>query len=125
MAGLSNPYIVINNVSVGVLPNTFSYTEGLGEANYRVQSSGGQNVDTVYTLNIETALSMIKFTLISSTENVNLARAWKANQDGNVITASQDTFTRTFRRAALITDYEVIVTADGTIALEFKSLPAV
>jgi hypothetical protein len=122
---LSNPSIVVNNVSVGVIPNSISFTEGLGEQQIRTYSSGGGNVQTAYVQNLETAYSMVKFSLLPTDENIALARGWKTNGANNVVTMSDVNFTRTFLQAALLNNYEVNTSADGNIDLEFTALTAV
>ena len=60
---LSNPTIVINNIAVAIVPNSFSFTEGFGEQDIKVQSAGGGSVQTVLSSNVETNMSMVKFSL--------------------------------------------------------------
>jgi hypothetical protein len=122
---LVNPSVEVNNVSVGILPNSIVYDEGLGEQVVRVFSAGGGNVQTAFANNVETNLGMVKFSLIPTSYNVNLVRGWKTNGNNNVVTLSDNEFTRTFRQAALTNRYEVGISVDGQIDVEFTTLPAV
>lgn len=122
---LLNPQVIINNVPVGVIPNSISYTEGLGEQIVRVFSAGGNNFQTAFGNNVESNMSTLKFSLIPTSDNVAIARVWKIRGNDNSITISDDNFTRTFRQAALLNNYEVNTSQDGNIDLEFTGLTAV
>lgn len=124
--GLSTPTITVNNVVVAIIPETFTYTEGKGEATLRAASSGGGRVTTVFTRNVSTQISAPKFGLYNTNESLDLAREWANNDDENVITATDvNGFSRTFSGAAITNDYEPKLSSDGSIDLEFMSLPAV
>lgn len=118
---ISTPSLIINNLPVGILPNSLKMTEGLGEQTVRTQSAGGGSVQTVYSMNAESLMSKVQFSLINTAENMNSARSWKVNLNANVITVidSATGFTRNFANMALTNDYEVEFGADGVIALEF------
>ena len=125
MGALSTPSIVINNTPVAIKPNSFSYTEGFGERNVRVASAGGNAKETVVSENVETQMSMVKFTLFTTTGNLTLARQWANNKSANVIEASDVGFTRSFTQAIITNDYEVAAGNDGEFELEFKTIAAV
>lgn len=125
---ITTPSIVINNVPVSIVPNSFSYTEGKGEQTMRVASSGGGNVDIVYSDDVKTHLSNVKFKMYSVDAYIENIRVWKSNLSNNVITASSDVtgnFTRTFNFAALTNDPEVTLGADSTVDFEWKTAQAV
>lgn len=125
MPALSTPTIVINNIPTSIKPNSFSYTEGTGERNVRVASAGGNAKETIITENVETQMSMVKFILYTTTDNIGLARELAKNLDSNTIEASDNGFTRTFSRAIIVNDYEVAAGVDGEFELEFKTVAAV
>jgi len=125
MAALSTPTIVVNNTPVAIKPNSFSYTEGFGERNVRVASAGGSAKETIITENVETQMSMVKFTLYTTTDNINLSRILAANLASNTIEVSDNGFTRTFSRAIIVNDFEVSAGVDGEFELEFKTVAAV
>lgn len=126
---ISDPSIVVNNLPVAVVPNSVAYTEGFGEQDILVQSAGNGVIEQVFSDNVETNLSMVKFSLRSTVANIALARQWKANRNTNAVTltATTDdgTLTRTFSNAAITNDPEVNFASDGVIEVEFKSNRAV
>lgn len=104
---LSNPTVLINNISVAVVPNSVSYTEGKGEQMVRVQSAGGGSVQSVLSNNVETNLSTVKMSLFPTAENIALILTWKNNANANAISITGSGLTRSFTNAALTSDYEV------------------
>lgn len=126
---LSSPSVIVNNVPVAIIPNTLVFNEGLGEQNMRATSSGGNEVEQVYSDNVEMRSGKVKFEIAPTIENIALARAWKLNRNANLVQVSgrtaDGTLTRTFAQAGLLNDYEVPLGADTNIALEFTSKPAV
>lgn len=128
MAGpiaLVNPTVVINNVSVPIVPNSFSYTEGLGEQKMRVQSAGGGSVQSVLSNDVETNLSKIEFEMYPTSDNIDLILSWKQNSNNNGISVSGEGLTRSFGNAALTSDYKVALGSDTKIPVEFHSDAAV
>jgi hypothetical protein len=122
---LSNPTVLINNISVAVVPNSVSYTEGKGEQTVRVQSAGGGSVQSVLSNNVETNLSTVKMSLFPTAENIALILTWKNNANENAISITGSGLTRSFTNATLTSDYEVQLGSDTQIDLEFKSDAAV
>lgn len=122
---ISDPGVQVNNVAVGIVPNTLEFTEGFGEQNVKVQSAGGGILQQVFENNVETNIGMVKFSLFATIDNIEQARQWKANGNLNVVTvtavADGKTFTRTFTNAAIVNDYSAQLQADGVIELEFKA----
>lgn len=127
---ISDPSIVVNNEPVGIVPGSVKFTEGLGEQKMRAMSTGNGNVEQVYSRDVSTQFSRVKFSLYNDINSVENARKWKKNLNSNVIVLtgkdpSGKTITRTFSKAALIPDYEVELSSDSTFELEFTSSPAV
>lgn len=124
---ISTPSVIINNIPIGIVPNSLKYTEGLGEQIMRTQSAGGGSVDVVYSLDAESLMSTVSFELINTNENIDLARLWKTNENNNAISFvdSRTGFTRNFANMALTSNYEVNLGADTTISVEFKGDRAV
>lgn len=129
MIQLTDPTVLVNNEPVAVVPNSVAYTEGLGEQEQRAASVGEGRVEAVYSRNLETSIAMVKFSLFVTPESIELARQWKAGQNGNVVQIAGSTLEgsveRTFSQAALVNDYEVNIGADGEIELEFKGAVSV
>lgn len=121
---ISDPSVLINNVAVAIVPNSLTFDEGLGEQNVLVQSAGGGQLQQVFANDVATNLGMVKFSLQATKSNIDLARSWKTNQNRNVVTitaANADgTLTRSFTNAAIVNNYEIPLSADGVIELEFK-----
>lgn len=121
---LSNPTVVANNNPTAIIPNSFGYTEGLGEQTVRTQSTGGGSVEQVSSEDVTTRKSKFKFEMLNTADNIDLARTWKRNGNQNVFSVSEDSFSRTFTNAIIVNDYEVTLASDGNIALEFESSAA-
>lgn len=124
---ISVPSVVINNLPVGIVPNSLNFTEGLGEQSMRTQSAGGGSVDVVYSLNAESLMSQVNFSLINTAANADLVRGWKTNLNLNAISIidQYSGFTRNFANMAVTNNYTVELGADGVIAIEFKGDAAV
>lgn len=123
---ISNATLVINNVAVPVVPNSVSYTEGLGEYIYRSQSAGGGSIQGVFTENLEDRLPMLKFSIYPTPENIESAKQWKLNRNSNAVTVTgripgQPNFTRSFINSAVLSDYEINLGADTQIDIEMKA----
>lgn len=126
---ISDPSVVVNNEPIGIAPGTVKYTEGLGEQKMRAQSTGNGNVDQVFSQDVTTNFSTLKFSMYNDIDSIENARKWKVALNANVITVTGrdpqgKTITRTFRKAALAGDYEIEFGSDSTFELEFQSLPA-
>jgi hypothetical protein len=129
MIQLVDAMFIVNDEPIVTIPNTISFTEGLGEQDMRAGSVGNGKVEAIYSNDITTKFSMIKADIPSTVDNIALARKWKLNKNNNVVQiisqSIEGNVTRTFSRAALTSNYEVMISTDGAISLEFKSLPAV
>jgi len=126
---LSSAQVLVNNDVVAIIPNSLTFTEGLGEQSVRAASAGGSQTEQVFSDNVETRYSTVKFEIPSTVENIDKAKDWKANKNQNLIQISGRTsdgrLTRTFTQAALLTDYEIPLSNDGNITLEWRANPAV
>ncbi len=124
MIQLTDATVLVNNEVVGIMPNTLVYTEGLGEQTIRAVSIGEGKTEQVFARDLETAISMVKFEVPTTPENIALARQWKGNENQNVVQIAGRTaegeLTRTFSGAALVGDYEVQIGTETSIELEFK-----
>lgn len=129
MQPLSNVAVTVNNAPIAIVPNSCEFDEGFAEYNVRAASTGGQSVEDVFSEDMETAFSMVKFSIYPDIEGINLARSWKAKRNSNavVITGSLNgvSFRRTFKNASLPAKYSVPLSNDSVIELEFKSKAAV
>lgn len=127
MQTLSVPAILINNTNYSIVPNTFMYDGGEGEINVRAASGGGNNITSVHSVNAETKLSTVKFSIFLN-EGVDADIAtWKEAVGANVIQAIQKTATGSqtlsFDSMSLSTSVEREASADGVVALEWAGNP--
>ena len=126
---LADATLIINNVVIYYIPNTLSFSEGLGEQTVRAASGGGGQVEQIYSRNIESNFGKINVEIPSTVDNIAAARQWKTNKNENVVQIVGNTpegvVTRTFTQASILNDYEVQLGADTNIPVEFKSNPAV
>ena len=126
---LSDPTVMVNNVIVAITPNSLTFTEGLGEQSIRAASGGGGNVEQVYSNNIESNFSTIKFDMPSIIDNIKNHKIWKQGQNQNVVQISGRTpegdLTRTFTQAAVLSDTEIALGTDTDVSVEFKANPAI
>lgn len=122
---VSNPTVLVNNVPIAIIPNSMTFTEGLGEQNVEPQSAGGNQISTVYSEDVSTRLSTVKFSLANTEQNILQAREWKLNGNNNAIVITGTSFTRTFTNMASTSDYEIGLGSDTNIDLEFKGDPGI
>lgn len=124
---LANPTVIVNNIHIAVVPNSVVYTEGFGAQNVRIRSGGGGAIETVYTENVESNFSMIKFTIHPDVPYIELLRGWKVLKNLNVIELldNQLNFNRVFRFCALINNYEVALGQDTTVEAEWHGEPTI
>lgn len=126
---IASALVQVNNQSVPVVPNSVGFTEGLGEQAIRAASLGGGQVEQVFSNNIETNFSMVKFQVYATVENIENLKVWKSSRNENVVsvtaTTPDGTFTRTFQQASLLTNYEVNLGSDTVIDVEFTANEAI
>ena len=127
---LTDAAVLANNEAIGIMPNSLSYTEGLGEQTVRAVSIGNGKTEQVFARNLETNFSTLKFNLPTTPDNIDLARSWKAAGNENVFQIAGSTpdgkdVTRTFTQAALISDYEVSIGTETDIEIEIRSNSAI
>ncbi len=125
---LSDVTLEIAEETVGIIPNSLSYTEGLGEQKLRAVSIGGGATEQVYANDLETNFSVVKFEMPTTIENVKLARKWKSSGNANFISMSGTVggtdFTKTISEAALTADYEVPIGTEANISIEMMGKTA-
>jgi len=126
---LADATVMVNNSAVAIIPNSLVFTEGLGEQSIRAASAGGGSVEQIYSNNIESNFSMVRFDIPATVENIENAKDWKRNKNQNLVQIMGRTpegkVSRSFSQAALLTDYEVALGSETNITIEFKSNPAI
>ena len=118
---ISDPEIVVNDITVFVVPNSVSYKSGKGEKSVKVQSAGNGNTVPVPSQNVETKKGMIKFSVFSTVQAIALKEQWQNSVGGNVIELGS--VNKTMNRGTMINDPEINLTDDGTVELEFEGSP--
>ena len=126
---LANATVLINNQAFAIVPNTLVFTEGQGEQTIKAASTGGGGVEQIYTDDVETKFSMVKFELFATVDGIEDTKSIKSQLNNNVVqifgNTPEGSITRTFTKAALLTDPEKALGTDTTIPVEFKSNPAI
>jgi len=129
MIQLSDATFIVNDEAIATIPNSITFTEGLGEQSVKAASIGGGAVEAIYSNDLQSAFSMVKADIPSTPENIDLARTWKLNRNNNVVQivgeTIEGTVTRTFARAALTSNYEIGIGSESAITIEFKALTAI
>jgi len=122
--GISVPGFHVNNVPIGIVPNSAKIVPGDGKMNVRAASVGDSSVEIVYTEDAESKIGQCKFEMYPTDDNISLVREWKRNKGSNYISYSQkDAKPASMSSAALVNDPEVELTADGTMSLEWMGSP--
>jgi hypothetical protein len=123
MANLANPTIIVDDETVSFKASSLSYKEGLGDAKVRTQQSGN-GVTTVVTVDSETKISMVKFTMILTQDSDSLTRSWAAKREtGGCTIEFFDGMRKSFVEMILITDPEKMTGAEGEVEVEFNGPP--
>ena len=120
---LSNPNVQVNDVTIALVPNSFSYKKGQGQKSVRAQSAGGNAIEIVVAENAETKKSMVKFKLYNTEENFNLVGGWAENINGNTIRLSEGELQLSYRSMVVIDDPEYMIGADGDLEITFEGTP--
>lgn len=118
-----DPTVQVNDTTIGVIPNSVSYTEGLGEQKIRAVSIGEGATEQVYAEDTESKFSMVSFEVPPTVANLAFFKSAKQGQNTNLVTLSGSTtdgnFQRTMTQSALTNDYEVPLGSDTNISIEF------
>ena len=89
---------------------------------------GGGQTEQVFSEDLATKFSMVKFSLPSTEDSAKLVREWKNNLNNNVVELQSSTggaqFTRIFTQASIQGNPEVNLSTDGSVEIEFMSNPA-
>lgn len=125
---ISTPTVVVDGIVLAIVPNSLSFTEGFGEQDVKVQSSGGGQVQPIITRDVSTALSRVQMQVVNTAANIDQLRTIKSAVDSFHVVAFFDDrvgFIRTVQQAIMTSDYEVGLGADTPISIEFKGAQAV
>lgn len=125
---LSVPSVVVNNETISIVPNSFTYDGGEGEINVRASSAGGGTVESVHSVNAEGKIGKCKFDVYLTSDMDSRIREWKSQVGQNNIQFSQrlssgSSSARSFSRMSLINAVERNASSDGVVSLEFSGDP--
>ena len=124
---LNDIIILVNNAQVAYTADSLSWKDGFGEYSVRNAVVGGGQTEQVFAKDLSTKFGMVKFTMPSVQENEDNKRAWKTNDNNNVVELIGPTgssFTKIFTQAAILDDPETHAATDGNIEVEFLANPA-
>lgn len=125
---LSVPSVIINNDTISIVPNSFTYDGGEGEINVRAASGGGNTIESVHSVNAEGKIGKCTFDVFLTPDIDAKVRTWKNNVGQNAIQVVQrlsggGSFTRSFSRMSLMNMVERQASSDGVVSLEFAGDP--
>lgn len=125
---LSVPSVIVNNQTIAIVPNSFTYNGGEGEINVRAASGGGNTIESVHSVNAEGKIGKCKFDVYLTPDVDSLIRTWKNQVGQNNIQFVQrlsggGNMTRSMSRMSLINDVERQASSDGVVSLEFAGDP--
>lgn len=122
--GFSNPSVVINNVPIAIMPDSFEFEDGAGVINVRAMSAGGGLIQTVHTEDLKTKMGKVKFELAVTLQNRQLISSWKDNIGANVIVAIDNLGNQVVgSNMSLTIEPNYKASADGKVAVEFSGDP--
>lgn len=124
MRAISNPTVKWNGQTISIVPNSLSYKLGTGDKNIRAISAGGNSITPVVTENVETKLSMIKFSVPNTSDGLGLARQMAQSGETNEFQIVDAEAQIAFTTMSLMTEPERPLTQDGEVELEFQGPPA-
>lgn len=125
---LSVPSVIVNNQTIAIVPNSFTYNGGEGEINVRAASGGGNTIESVHSVNAEGKTGKCKFDVYLTPDMDSQIRSWKNQVGQNNIQFVQrlsggGNFTRSMSRMSLINEVERQASSDGVVSLEFAGDP--
>ena len=115
---ISDPEIVVNDITIYVVPNSVSYKSGKGESNVKVQSAGNGVTSVVVSQNVETQKGYVKFSVQSTPDAIKLKENWQSNIGGNLIELGS--VNQSMSNSTMTNDPEINLTDDGVVEMEFE-----
>lgn len=123
LQSLANPTVELNDQPIAIAPNSLSYKKGQGDKSVKPQSAGGNAVEMVISEDATSKKSMVKFKLLNTKENFDLATGWTDNISGNTIRLSEGELTESFRHMIVTVEPERMIGADGEMEITFEGSP--
>lgn len=125
---LSVPSVIVNNQTIAIVPNSFTYDGGEGEINVRAASGGGNQIESVHSVNAEGKIGMCKFDVYLTPDVDSLIRTWKNQVGQNNIQFVQrisngGNVTRSMSHMSVTNKVERNASSDGVVSIEFSGDP--
>lgn len=124
---LNDITVLVNNNQIAYTADSLSWKDGFGDYKVRNAVAGAGRTEQIFSKDLSTRFGMVKFSMPSTPENEANKRAWKVNDNNNVVELigpPGSGFTKIFTQAAIIADPETSAATDGNIDIEFQSNPA-
>ena len=125
--GWSAPTIRVNDEVIPIVPNSLSTKGGQGNTEVRAASTGGNGTITVHTVDAETKIGEVNFSVYVTNDVVDLIPQWLESVNANTVqvveTRGSISYNLTLSGASLVEDPEINRAADGVIELMFKGNP--
>ena len=124
---LNDITILVNNQQIAYTSDSLSWKDGYGDYAVRNAIVGGGQTEQIFSKDLASKIGMVKFSIPTTIENDALKRAWKGNDNNNVVELIGPTdtkFSKIFTQAAILEDPEASAATDGNIEVEFQSNPA-
>ena len=86
---LSVPGIVVNDIAIGIVPNSYKSVRGKGEITVRSESTGGGSARSIHTEDAESKVGKMSFDVYNTEENKTYFVDWKSRIGANTVEASQ------------------------------------
>ncbi len=120
---LSVPNVVINNVTIPIVPNSLKYDGGEGEQTVRTASAGGEQVEVITTVNAENKIGMVMFDVFTTTDLDTKIADWKNRIGANTVQFNQNIAglpnARSFDNMSMTDGVERDASADGVTPIKF------
>jgi hypothetical protein len=120
--------ILVNNEQIAYTADSLSWKDGFGEYKVRNAVVGGGQTEQIFSKDLASKFGMVKFDMPSTAESEKHKRAWKVNDNNNVVELigpKGSGITKIFTSSAILDDPETNASQDGNISIEFNSNPAV
>jgi hypothetical protein len=126
--GISDPVLIIDDVTIKHVPNSLSLKVGFGDIKVRPESAGGGVFDNVITRDGSTATSSLTFKIYPTSANINNILAIQENYGKStvlIVDFQDSNVSWTISGASIITDPTLNLNADDGIEVEMKGNTAV
>jgi len=119
---ITTPSLQINGNYIPIVPNSLTYTRGVGTVTVESQSIGG-TVETVYKKDQTKAVGQLTFIVEPIDTNINFIRSFQDSSPDNVVQFTEEGFTRTMSTAAITNDPTIELGSDKNITVEMAGDP--